>query len=400
LYFDPDHSGIALYSSDFAFYAAEQGHQVDVMTGYSFYPKWKKRKEDKGKLFSTEYKKDVRILRGYIYVPKQPTTLKRVLQEFTFLFSAAFNYLRSNKPDVIVAFTTPITIGYLSGLLKKMSGAKLVINVQDFQLEAASSLGMADKSTSFKILEKLEKKSYQSADLITSISQSMCKLLTENKKLPESKTYLWPNWIKLSDYKLDSALKGNFKKANGVKENEKIIAYAGNIGLKQGLEIFIDLANAYKDDENLKFFLIGEGAGSEQIKKYAANFNLKNLTFLSLLNQEQYLDFLNDLDVFFLSQKKTDFDVYFPSKLLGLMATGKLLLLCADKGSELYKTTSENGIGLVSDYGDIEALKYLLKKIIYDKEIADKVTSAAAKYVEKFDREYVLDDILQIIKKI
>jgi colanic acid biosynthesis glycosyl transferase WcaI len=48
--FAPDHSGIALYATDFAVYAAEQGHEVTVVTGFSWYPKWEKRPEDKRKL--------------------------------------------------------------------------------------------------------------------------------------------------------------------------------------------------------------------------------------------------------------------------------------------------------------------------------------------------------------
>jgi len=118
---------------------------------------------------------------------------------------------------------------------------------------------------------------------------------------------------------------------------------------------------------------------------------------LPLLNPEQYLDFLTDLDVFFLSQKKTDFDIYFPSKLLGLMATKKLLLLSADKDSELYKTIKQNNIGLVSEYGDIDSLVGLLKQAIDDKSFAEKVSDAAEKYVKNFDRSYVLDNVLQKI---
>ena len=63
--FAPDHSGISIYATDFATYAAEQGHAVTVVTGFSWYPKWVKRPEDELKLFRTDIYKGMKILRGY-----------------------------------------------------------------------------------------------------------------------------------------------------------------------------------------------------------------------------------------------------------------------------------------------------------------------------------------------
>ena len=395
LYFYPDHSGIALYSSDFAFYAAEQGHDVKVVTGYSFYPKWKKRDEDKGKIFSKEIKNNVEILRGYISVPKTPTTLTRVIQEATFCASALVSYFKSGRPDVIVAFTTPISIGFLASVFKRLFKCKLLINVQDFQLEAAASLGMANQGSAFKILSVLENKSYKTANTVSSISDSMCALLSTNKKLPDNKIYYWPNWIDVDKYKPDATRKGNFRKNNAIDPQKKIIAYAGNIGLKQGLDSLVDLAEAYKHNDKIQFLIIGEGAGAEQLREYASEKELSNLLFIPLLNPEQYLDFLADLDIFFLSQKKTQFDVYFPSKLLGLMAAEKLLLLSADDESELYKTIKKNEIGLVSKYGDIKELISQLDKLITDDDVTKSLYTATKKYVQQFDRDHVLTNVLK-----
>jgi len=398
LIFHPDHSGIALYSSDFAFYAAEQGHEVEVITGYPFYPKWQKRKEDRYKLFSTETVKNVKIRRGYIYVPKKPTTVKRVLQEFTFLASACINMFRAKKPDVIVSFTTPISIGYLSSLYKRIRGCKSVINVQDFQLEAADSLDMAKGSFFFSILAGMERKSYAKSELVCSISNSMRDLLLHKKNLTASKVYLWPNWIEVASYKLDPARKGIFKKLHNIPLDKKIISYAGNVGLKQGLEIFIDLAIAYEHREDLVFMVVGEGARKAAIEQYAKDKGTKNVIMLPL--SDQYLDFLNDLDIFFLPQKKTSFDVYFPSKLLGLMAAQKMLILSADTESELYKTIHQQELGLVANYGDLEELKHLLDIALNDHTIAERIKQNATKYALQFDRVPVLDGALERMKQL
>lgn len=198
--FYPDHSGISLYASEFAFYASEKGHEVEVITGFGFYPRWEKSKEDKRKILSTEVKGKVKILRGYIYVPKNPTTFKRVIHEISLLTSASLNFFRAKKPDVIVVFTTPILLGFLTSIFKRLYKCKLIINVQDFQLEAASSLQMTKRKFLFSILSAIEKTSYKNADLVTSISHSMYDILKYNKKLEEKKIDLWPNWIQKKVY--------------------------------------------------------------------------------------------------------------------------------------------------------------------------------------------------------
>ena len=230
--FFPDHSGIPLYSSDFAFYAAENGHQVSVVTGFPFYPSWKKRKEDKGVLFRTDHHKNVKIYRGYIYVPAKPTGVKRILQEISFLFFSFINFFRAGKQDVVVLFITPVLLGAMGWFFKKVYGARLIINIQDFQVEAADSLGMLNKLPIVPLMHWFEKRSFKGADVVSSISDGMINILKQ-KGVEESKIYLWPNWIDVNEA---SALgtQGEFRKQFSIPDDKTIVAYAGNVGEKQG----------------------------------------------------------------------------------------------------------------------------------------------------------------------
>lgn len=395
LYFHPDHSGIALYASDFAFYAAERGHEVHVITGFPFYPQWKKRPADRRKLFKTEVHEKVKIHRGYTYVPSKPTTIKRLFQEFCVLIFSTFNYLRVGKADCIFVFTTPVTFGWLGALFKKIYGSKLFINVQDFQVEAAQSLGMVKGKLLIDILGKVEQSSYRSANWVSSISDSMCELLS-NKVKSKDKIVFWPNWVDLSEYQVGD-LEGRFRKALGIEESKVIVAYAGNIGLKQGLSILVDAAEELKEYTQIQFLIIGEGADLVNLKTYADRKELANLQFLPFLNPEQYKEFLADVDVVFISQQKTENDIYFPSKLLGLMAAGKAIQLSADKDSELFKVLKKNNLALISEYGDIETICNQLRKL-QDGGMMDELTKNTSTFVSQFDRQVVLKKILNSIK--
>lgn len=394
--FYPDHSGIPVYSSDFAFYCAQQGHDVHVITGFPFYPSWKKRKEDQGKLFRTEQINGITIHRGYIYVPSKPSALSRIFHELSLFIFSFFNSLKVKKPDLIVTFTTPILIGVLGSAMKSIWGCKHIINVQDFELEAALSLGMFKESIVTRIIEKVEKWSYRKADYVSSISYGMVDLLRIRKSQPDDKVIYWPNW-NTTERKGKKSAKGLFRHEFGIPEEKKIIAYAGNIGKKQGLERLIDVAARFQDRTDYLFLIIGEGAGLPQVKQYADRYKLQNLRFLPMLSKEKYQWLLVDSSAMFVSQAKTQFDVYFPSKVIGILDAGKLLILTADKNSELYKVAKKFNLGLVSDYDHPEELMEQVRQFM-DGEVSDDDYSVSREtFVNSFKREMVLGGILDKI---
>ncbi|MFD2573285.1 glycosyltransferase family 4 protein [Spirosoma soli] len=395
--FAPDHSGISIYASDFAFYCAENGYEVDVITGFPFYPQWQKRKEDKGKLFATDKIKNVSVHRGYLYVPHNPSSMQRILHEFSLVFFALINSFRVKRPDVIVVFATPVLLGVLAAFMNMFWRRKLIINVQDFQVEAAYSLGMLKGSLMLKIINALELWSYKKSDYVSSISGSMLDLLRERKKLPENKILFWPNWIHNDDKSFVKPQAGQFREKFGFSKDTRLIGYAGNVGKKQGLDVLLDTASMFASEPDLKFLIIGEGADLERLKEYAATKAIKNVVFMPFLNPKEYLTFLTDVDAVFISQVKVPFDIYFPSKLLGIMSMGQLLIVNADANSELYKTTKKHNLALVGDYGDINTLAKQVNMVLDNDPVIEEYKAEAEKFVAQFGRDVVLSQALEVV---
>ena len=390
--FAPDHSGISLYSTDFAAYAAEQGHEVTVVTAFSWYPKWVKAPEDRRRLFQKDTYKGAKVLRGYLYVPKKVSTLTRIVQEISFVAFAFFNFLRAGKQDAIVIFTTPINLGVVGVLFKKLWGAKLLINVQDLQLDAAKSLGMLSKLPIVDVMNGIEKYSYRKSSLVTSISSGMINLINA-KGIKKENVYLWPNWINVAEAHA-KGMEGNFRKKFPAYRDKIIIGYAGNVGVKQGLSVLIDLAGRFEQNSELVFLIIGQGGDVDNLKKYAQQAKVDNFHFIDFLSQEDYYDFLTDADIIFISQKKDSGDVYFPSKLLGIMAKEKLVFVSADVDSEIYKVIAGNQLGVASDYGTTDLLASQLRHYLSDTASFEVYKRNAYRYVQQFDREYVLSSVL------
>lgn len=388
--FSPDHAGIGVYSTDFPVYLAERGHNVTMVTGFSYYPRWQKSPKDRRKLLATDSYKGVRTLRGYLYVPRKVSTLSRLLHEASFCLFAAFNFLRAGRPDVIVIFTPPFFLGLVALLAAKVWRRPLVINIQDLPLDAAVALGMLKASPLSRFMLALEGWIYRHADQITTISESMM-VNVLSKGVASRKTKLVPNWVNVKEFGGDVA-PGRFLSQYPAAAQKLTVAYAGNLGVKQGVDALIRLAHALEHDPRFHFFVIGDGADKPRLKAMADEMQLANLTFLPFLGPDQYKEMLTDIDVIFVSQRSGAGDNFFPSKLLGLMARQKPLLVAADASSELAKAIAVGRFGLVSPYDDLPGLKHNLETYANDASFRAHTGARGLESVQAFDRNSVLGD--------
>jgi colanic acid biosynthesis glycosyl transferase WcaI len=386
--FAPDHAGIAIYSTDSSVYLTEQGDQVCVVTGFSYYPQWKKRQGDAKRLFQRETYRGMDVLRGYLYVPSRVTTLKRLLHELTFCLFAFFNFLRAGRPDVIVLFTPPFFLGMVGVFGKLFWRCPLVINIQDLPLDAALALGMLKSGFPERFFQNLEGWIYRRANLVTTISPAMLDNVRV-KGVPDSRLLLVPNWIDIEDK--DSAdTKGQFLSQHPQAQGKFTVAYAGNLGAKQGVDILLNLALELGANKAVHFFIIGDGVDKYNLLALAEEMDLKNVTFLPLLSSDEYKLMLVDVNVIFVAQRSGAGNNFFPSKLLGLLARGKPLLVSADMNSELAGVITEAGCGLVSPYGDVSKLKINLNHLLMSRDLLSEMGDKGRQAVIPFARKKVL----------
>jgi len=398
--FHPDHSGIALYSTDLPVYFAEHGHDVTMVTGFPYYPLWEKRREDNRKLFSTDEYRGVKVLRGYLYVPKSASTFRRMLHEASFTLFAFLNFLRAGRHECVVIISPPLLLGLVGIVFKFLWKAQLVVHIQDLQPDAALSLGMVKRKFLIKLLLKLEALIYKHASWIATITGAMRKNLIQ-KGVPEEKVALYPNWIDVAELSKRSRQipRGKFLSKYPVAQGKFTVAYAGNIGVKQAVEILVRLAEASQLYEHIHYFIIGEGARRAQIEEYARNKALTNITFLPFMPQEHYFEMLQDIDVSFVSQTSGTGDVFFPSKLLGVMAMRKPLLVSADPDSELSIVISNAKCGLVSAPDDLDSLLENLISLYRNPDLRQALAQNGYEHVKSYDRERVLSGFLARISQ-
>lgn len=386
----PEFTGIAPHSVSLCEYLFGQGHDIEMVTSFPYYPAWRKREEDRGRLYRTDVVNGVPVHRCWHFVPARVSALKRIIHEGTFIATSTLRVLTLERPDVVVVVSPPLLLGMAAWLAGKLQRAPFVFHVQDMQPDAAVGLGMLKASWFTRALYWLEAFAYRHASRISGITRGMLEAF-RRKGVPDSKLIYFPNAIDLRPESHAPPRRGEFRSQHGFAPNEFLAVYAGNLGVKQGLEVLLDTA-ALLRDKPVRFLICGDGAQREVLAARAREMGLPNFSMLPLQEGRNYRALLVDADVCFITQQAGAGNSFFPSKLLGLLAESKPVVTVAAPECELALSLGEGNFGVNVPPNHPEELAALLDSLANDPERLWIYGANGRRYVEQFDRQRVMQN--------
>lgn len=357
--FLPELTGIGKYNGEMATWFAFQEDQAQVITAPPYYPEWKIHSGFSGRRFVSSWQQGVVVHRCPLYVPEKPTTIKRILHLASFAASSTWRLFSiwKQKPDVVFVVEPTLFCVPMALFFCKLTGAKSVLHIQDYEVDAMLGLGMAGKSGGVvgRIAYAIESWLMKRFDKVSSISFSMLEKAREKGVAPE-RLMFFPNWADTGfvNPQVDGS---QFRHTWGFSETDQVVLYAGNMGAKQGLEIVIDAAERFVDRANVKFVMVGAGAHVDTLKQMAANKKLTNVDFKPLQAWEDVPAMLAMADVHLVVQKKGAADAVLPSKLTNILSAGGFGVVTAEPDTELGRLVVEYpGIYTCVDPENLDAL--------------------------------------------
>jgi len=132
-----------------------------------------------------------------------------------------------------------------------------------------------------------------------------------------------------------------FRAQLGIADDTVVALYSGNMGGKQGLEVLADMAVLLRDVPNIAFVFCGMGAGRADLMARCAG--LPNVHFMDLQPVERLGDLLGLADIHLLPQRADAADLVMPSKLTGMLSSGRPVLAGARADTELGQVVSTCG---------------------------------------------------------
>lgn len=393
----PEFTGIAPHNVALCEFLRARGDDVEMVTTFSYYPTWRKRAEDRGQLYRTDMINGVPVHRCWHFVPARVNALKRILHEATFIFTSSLRSLGMRRPDVYVVVSPPLLLGAAAWLVGKIKGAPYVFHVQDMQPDAAVGLGMLRESAFTKALYWLEAFAYENAARVSGITQGML-VKFRRKGVPEQKLVYFPNAISLSSNGAQPE-RGEFRRSHDLPNEKFLAVYAGNLGVKQGLDQLIEAAQLLRDPR-VHILICGDGAQRDILSERIRTQKLANISMLPLQQGADYTALLNDADLCFITQQSGSGNSFFPSKLLGLLAQSKPVITVADPESELAEAAEEGRFGKNIAPGHPADIATLLDTIANDGSLLANWGAAGRVYVQQFEKTQVFENFVRTLEAI
>lgn len=337
------------------------------------------------RIYEEEYK-GMKVIRVRVPEFQKSNKISRVKNLLAYFFNSIIGTLKIPKQDYIFTISQPPILGGTLGVLGKwIKGGKLIYNIQDFNPEQTMAVGYAKNKLLLNLVMTVDKFSCKRANEVIVVGRDMQETLKgrfKNKKVPKN-TFI-NNWINEKEiYPLEQNHPKiiDFKKKYDL-EDKFIIMYSGNIGLYYDLENIIKVIEEFKERKDVVFAFVGDGTIKSKIEEYVINNKLDNVVFIPYQDKSDLIYSLNAADIHWVVNAKGIKGVSVPSKLYGVMASGKPVLGVLDEGSEARLIVEESKCGVCSEPGNYKQISKNLRYILENKSKVQLLGINGRKYLE------------------
>lgn len=298
--------------------------------------------------------------------------------------------------DMVLVSTPPISFTKTLKHFKKQH-VPIYLMLKDIFPQNAIDLNLfKENSLVHKMFKKKELESYRLADVIGCMSPANVKFIADRFPGFADKLCLLPNSIKI-----DSNSKTSISKSKiGVKEDDVMLLYGGNLGLPQGPEFIETCIIALEELEGVKLVIAGSGSHVSKITELIKNNNIKNTVHLGQLETKIYngLTEICDIGLIFLDYKFTIPN--YPQRLLSYLKEKKPVVCATDPNTDIGRIAEDNGYGVHVDSNDVKSWIEEISKLSKDVNMRETMGRAGYKYlIENYQVELAYKAILEQMKE-
>lgn len=259
---------------------------------------------------------------------------------------------------------------------------KFKLLIFDVYPDALSELGyLSESSMLIRFWKRLNRKVYQKAARIYTITESMKMALTNYADV--NTISVVPLWTDNSFLKPIDREKNPFIKKHNL-DGKFIVMYSGNLGLSSNPELLIELASVI-DNVEIIFLIIGEGAKKQSIVEEVEKKGLRNVLFLAWqpANEMPYSFAAADLAVIFHGPGISKLAI--PSKLYDFLSAGAPLFCVTSKESEVERLVEKFNCGRSFLPDDLKGMMNFILKLADDKLLASNLSANSLEASKSFN---------------
>ncbi len=398
-YFPPEMGAPAARVFELSREWARQGHDVTVVTAFAHHPTGIKAPADRAVVTRRETVDGIRVIRTYVYAAANKGTGKRMASYVSFMLSSSLiGPWRVERPDVVIATSPQLLCGVAGYFLARFLRAPFVFEVRDLWPESILAVEALKEGKFIRMLKGVARFLYTHCSRIVTVGDGYRHGIHTRYGIPKDRMDVIRNGIDTSLFvplSRDNAVRAEYGWAN------KFVAmYVGTHGMAHGLTSVLEAAKAMRDDPDILFVFVGEGAEKDGLKRQAADWGLPNVQFIDQQPKSRVPLFYAACDLGLVTLRDSPlFQEVLPSKIFEYLGMERAIVLAV--GGEARKVVEAAGAGEYVPPGDVPALVAAIRRLSADRTRLAAMGRAGREYVlTHFDRKALAGEYLGILRNV
>jgi len=309
---------------------------------------------------------DIEIVRCGLRLEGKRTLPARALAYGSFLVHAGLILLRIGPRALVLGGTDPPFTAAALGLLSCLRRLDYQCIILDAYPDGLVGIGrLGEQALLTRVWRTLNRLGYGRARGLLVIGRDMMDLLRERYGVSSQRVTYIPLWATDEVERAVAPGRENLLGRLGLAD-KFVVQYSGNMGLWHDMETLVRAAGLLRDSREIHFLFIGKGMRRAGAEALARRLNLENITWLDFVPREQLPETLPGCDAALVSLRAGLEGVAVPSKLFGIMATGRPIVAQAPASSEVARVLTESGCGVVVRPGDAAGLAGAIRDLAVD----------------------------------
>jgi len=296
--------------------------------------------------------KDIGYIRRTINEMRLPYALLRALRQ---------SELRNVRWDGVVWYSPTIFLGPIVRALRRTSRCRSYLILRDIFPEWAVDMGLLKRGPAYHFFKTIERGQYSVADTIGVQTAANLAYMHEWAKQPGRRLEVLQNWLSAAPNTGCRIVVAESKLAG-----RKIFVYAGNMGIAQGMDVFLELAARMRNRKDIGFLFVGRGSDAARFAAITESQRLDNVVFHDEIEPAEIPGLLAQCQVGIVALDPRHKTHNVPGKFLTYMQAGIPVIARINPGNDLEKLINEERVGRVCTGGDAVTLQRIAEELISD----------------------------------
>lgn len=327
---------------------------------------------------------------------QQMNVLRRLFSFLHFMYISTYYLFKLKKIDLIIATSTPLTVGFPALVYKFIKKTPYIFEVRDLWPEVPIQMGAIRNSIIKYFAISFEKLIYNNAKHVIALSPGMAEGV--EKFISKDKVSLIPNMSKIDEFFPRDINFELFDQLHLKRDTFKVVHF-GSLGQANGVDSIIESAKFLKNDNTIEFVFLGGGSTENILKEKCSNLKLTNVRFLGNFPMNITSEIVNMCDVSIVSF--LDIPILYtnsPNKLFDSLSAGKPIIV--NSAGWTKRLVEDYRCGFYANPNSPEDLASKIKILQTNKELFIEFgRNSRSLAINSFDKSILCPKFVDIIEK-